>query len=203
MKAMTDEALQTAQDTVVFFNSTTNRRVKDNLREKLKHDLNSLYMKYDKENDQFIINDILPKLELYNYQVNQLIYKSGLSVAKGYDDNGIETVRPDYIPLDDTISTKKQSFKEAFLQYADMVAHQPHVPALIFIEQQQPLVKVAYEKLGVEKVRSLRYVKKSVEAALKCLDDDKTTEQNIARMMVDIIPVGATITVSHANDLMQ
>ena len=203
MKAMTDEALQTAQDTVELFNSTKNKRVKDNLRDKLKHDLNSLYMKYDKDHDQFIINDILPKLELYNYQVNQLIYKSGLSVAKGYDDNGIETVRPDYVALDDTISSKKQSFKDAFLQYAAIVAHQPHVPALIFIEQQQPLVKVAYEKLGVEKVRSLRYVKKSVEAALKWLDENKVTKQNLARMMVDLIPVGTTITVSHANDLMQ
>jgi len=70
MKAKTDEALQTAQDTVKLFNDAPNKRVKDHLRDNLKHDLNKLYMKYDEENDRFIINDILPKLELYNHQMN-------------------------------------------------------------------------------------------------------------------------------------
>ena len=90
-------------------------KVKDNLRDKLKHDLNKLYMSYDSSNDKFILNDMLPKLELYNFQVNEQIYKNGISVAKGYEDNGIETTKADYIKIEDSISTKKQSFKDAFL----------------------------------------------------------------------------------------
>ena len=202
MEAKTKEALETAQETVELFNSTTNKRVKDNLRVNLKHDLNSLYMKYDKENDQFIINDILPKLELYNYQVNQWVYKNGISVAKSYEDNKIDTTISDYLKTKDSISTKRMSFKEAFTQYADLVVRHPHAPALLLLEQQQPLIKEAYYKLGVERVRNLRYTKKSVEAALNCQNEEKTKEQKLAKFIVDHIPSGTTITVANALDMM-
>lgn len=198
MKAKTDAAINTAYDTVDYFNRAPNKAIKDNLRDNLKHDLNSLYMKYDKENDQFIINDILPKLELYNYQVNQWIYKNGLSVARSYEENDIETTVEDYIKIDDKISTKKQSFKEAFIQYTDIITHNPHAPALLLLEQQQPLIKAAYYKLGVARVRNLRYIKKSIEAALNCLDEEKTKEQKLAKLMVKLIPAGVTITVANA-----
>ena len=202
MEAKTKEALKTAQETVELFNSATNKRVKDNLRDNLKHDLNSLYMKYDKTHDQFEINDILPKLELYNYQVNQWIYKNGLSVAKGYEENGITTTVDPYVKGEDTISSKKLSFKEAFIQYADIVTQDSQSPALLLLEQQQPLIREAYNKLGVERVRNLRYTKKSVEAALSCLDDEKTKEQKAALLIVKLIPSGEAITVEKALDKM-
>jgi hypothetical protein len=198
MKAKTDEALETAQATVELFNGTKNKRVKDNLRDNIKHDLNKLYMKYDKVNDLFIINDILPKLELYNYQVNQWVYKNGLSVAQSYEENGIETSVEEYLKSEDKISTQKQSFKEAFNQYVDITSRDPHSPALLFLEQQQPLIKAAYYKLGVARVKNLRYIKKSIETALKCLDEEKTKEQKLAQLMVDYIPKASTITVAHA-----
>ena len=203
VEAKTNEALDTARETIEFFNSAKTQKVKDNLREKLKNDLNKLYMSYDSIKDEFILNDMLPKLELYNFQVNQIIYKSGLSIAKGYDEKGIETMKADYIKVDDTISTKKLSFKEAFLQYVDLKQNHPHAPALLILVQQQPLIEDAYKKLGAEKVRSLRYVKKSVEAALESLDADKTIEQKLAVMMIGLIPTATTITVAHANELMK
>jgi hypothetical protein len=107
MEAKTNEALDTARETIELFNSAKSQKVKDNLRKKLKNDLNKLYMSYDSINDRFILNDTLPKLELYNYQVNQRIYKSGISVHMGYEENGIETTIADYVKVDDSISTKK------------------------------------------------------------------------------------------------
>ena len=92
MEAKTNEALDTARETIDLFNSAKNQKVKDNLRDKLKHDLNKLYMSYDSINDKFILNDMLPKLELYNFQVNEVVYKSGLSIKKSCEDNGIETI---------------------------------------------------------------------------------------------------------------
>ena len=203
MEAKTNEALDAARETIEFFNSAKTQKVKDNLRDKLKNDLNKLYMSYDSIKDEFILNDMLPKLELYNFQVNQIIYKSGLSIDKGYDEKGIETMKADYIKVDDTISTKKLSFKEAFLKYVDLKQNHPHTPALLILVQQQPLIEDAYKKLGAEKVRSLRYVKKSVEAALESLDADKTIEQKLAVMMIGLIPTATTITVAHANELMK
>jgi hypothetical protein len=205
MKAKTETSIRTAYETVDFFNHAPTKAIKDNLRENLKHDLNSLYMKYDKENDEFIINDILPKLELYNFQINQEIYKNGASVAGAYKEIGTDVRQDDYKKLDTKVNSadNKISFKDAFLQYADLANNNPHSPALLFLEQLQPLVKVAYEKLGVKKVRALRYVKKSIEAALNSLDKDKDMEQKLAKMMVDLIPIGATITVAHANRLIE
>ena len=205
MEAKTEASIRTAYETVEYFNRAPTKAIKDNLRENLKHDLNSLYMKYDKGNDEFTINDILPKLELYNFQINQEIYKNGASVAKAYKDNGTEVKQDDYKKLETKtdLTDKKISFRDAFLQYAELIKSHPHAPALLFLEQLQPLVKVAYEKLGVKKVRSLKYVKKSIEAALNSLDEEKTTEQKLAMMMVGLIPTGTTITVAYANKLME
>ena len=199
MKAKTDEALLTAKETVELFNGAKSKRVKDNLRTNLKHDLNSLYVRYDKEKDEFIINDILPKLELYNFQINKITYGSGLSVTRGYEDNGIDTINKDYIKVKDSISTKKLSFKDAFLQYAGRKAANPFSPQLLEIEKEQPLVREAYQKLGEEKVRSLRYIKKKVESALIGLENDKTTEQKIAKMITNSIKAPDAITVAKAN----
>lgn len=205
MKEKTETAIRTAYDTVDFFNRAPTKAIKDNLRENLKHDLNNLYMKYDKTKDEFIINDILPKLELYNFQINQEIYKHGASVAKAYKEKGTIVNQDDYKKLETPVNLtdKKISFKDAFLQYADLVKRNPHAPALTFLIQIQPLIKVAFEKLGVDKVRSLRYVKKSVEAAIDSLESDKDIEQKLAIMMVHLIPVGTTITVARVNELME
>ena len=203
MEAITNKALSDTRDTVALFNEAPTN-VKDNLRNKLKKNLNTLYMSYDKGEDRFVVNDILPKLELYNFQINQEIYKNGFCLAKSYKDNGMNIIENGYEKMAMTIksASKKITFKDAFLQYAELAQKHPHAPALTFLEQ-QPLVKDAYDKLGVKRVRSLRYSRKAITAALECLDTDKTIEQKIARMMVSVIPKGTTITVAHANELMK
>jgi hypothetical protein len=69
MKVITEQSLSVARDTIELFNKAP-ANVKGHLRDSIKHDLNRLYMSYDKMNDAFILNDRLPKLELYNYMVN-------------------------------------------------------------------------------------------------------------------------------------
>lgn len=205
MKAKTEADIKKAYDTVKYFNDAP-KALKDNLRDKIKHDLNSLYIKYDKKKDEFAINDILPKLELYNFKVNQIVYRTGVSIRKDYADNNIEAnyqyleaKEPEESELPEI---KKIDFKEAFLQYAKIMSEDPHSPALMLLEQQQPLIKQAYDKLGVERVRNLRYIKKSIEAALSCLDDEKTKEQKLALLMVKLIPTATTIAVANVLDKM-
>ena len=205
MKAKTDNDIKKAYDTVKFFNDAP-KTLKENLRDKIKHDLNSLYIKYDKKKDEFAINDILPKLELYNFKVNQIVYRTGVSIKKDYEDNNID-FNYDYKSAKETEETelpvvKKIDFKEAFLRYARIMSIDPHSPALMLLEEQQPLIRPAYHNLGVERVRNLRYIKKSVKAALSCLDDDKTKDQKLAQLMVKLIPTPTTITVANALDKM-
>ena len=203
MEAKTSAALEKARKTVDFFNSATDKDVKDNLRDNLKQNLNRWYMSYDSINDKFILNDMLPKLELYNFQVNEVVYKSGLSIKKSFEDNGIETISAEYVRADDTISTKKLSFKDAFLQYAEIISGNQFSPQLLAIEQEQPLVREAYHKLGIERVRGMRYIKKSVENALTSLETDKTADQRLANMIINSIEAPATITVAKANSIIE
>ena len=205
MKAKTDYDIKKACDTVKFFNDAP-KALKENLRDKIKRDLNSLYIKYDKQRDKFCVNDILPKLELYNFKVNHIVYRTGVSIKKEYEDNNIDA-KYHFEPAKETEDTelpvvKKIDFKEAFLRYARIMSKDPHSPALMLLEEQQPLIRPAYHNLGVERIKNLRYIKKSVEAALSCLDEDKTKEQKLAQLIVRLIPTATTITVANALDKM-
>lgn len=203
MKAITEKALEDTKETVAYFNDAP-ANVKDNLRNKLRNSLNKLYMSYDNREDRFIVNDTLPKLELYNFQLNQEIYKNGTSISKAYEENGIEASHQ-YVKVENTLSTatKKLSFKDAFLKYADMITKNQFTPQLTALEREQPLIREAYYKLGTDKVRSLRYIKKSVENALISLETDQTTEQRIARIITNVIPTQDTITVADANRIIK
>lgn len=135
MKAITEQSISKARATVEHFNEASTS-VKDHLRNNIKHDLNKLYMSYDKVNDRFELNDRLPKLELYNYMVNMEIYKNGLSVAKGYEENGIETTKYKYQKVTENLdfSAKKPTFKELFLEYADLMKSHPYSPYIMTME---------------------------------------------------------------------
>ena len=58
MEAKTNAALEKAQKTVDFFNSARDKDVKDNLRDKLKQNLNKWYMSYDSIKDIFIFTTV-------------------------------------------------------------------------------------------------------------------------------------------------
>ena len=82
MEAKTNKALEKAQKTVDFFNSATDKDVKDTIRDNLMQNLNRWYMSYDSINDKFILNDMQPKLELYNFQVMKWFIKVASALKK-------------------------------------------------------------------------------------------------------------------------
>lgn len=202
MKEITEQSLSKARETIDYFNDAPTN-VKDHLRDGIKHDLNSLYMSYDKANDRYELNDRLPKLELYNYMINMEIYKNGLSVAKGYEENSIETTKYKYQKVTENLdfSAKKPTFKELFLIYADLMANHPYSPSIMTMEKNEPLLREAYIKLGVDKVKSLRYTKKAIQDALICMGNPEDAEQKAARIIVKNIPNGEPIKVAKANQI--
>lgn len=202
MKSITEQSLSKARETIDYFNDASTN-VKGHLRDNIKHDLNSLYMSYDRENDRFELNDRLPKLELYNYMVNMEIYKNGLSVAKGYEENGIETTKYKYQKVTENLdfSAKKPTFKELFLIYADLMVNHPYSPSIMTMEYNEPLLREAYIKLGVAKVKSLRYTKKAIQDALISIGNTEDAEQKIAEIIVKNISTGKSIKVAKANQI--
>ena len=73
--------------------------------------------------------------------------------------------------------------------------------SIMTMEQNEPLLREAYTKLGADKVKALRYTKKSIQDALICLGNTEDAEQKVARIIVKTIQAGQPITVAKANQI--
>ena len=191
MIVKTYEDLEAAKEMVELVN--TNDKIKS-AAEKL---LNRDYIMMD-EDGRYFVNDMLIKLDLYTYKLEQSIYKNGISIMKNYNQNGIVTTAPEYDKLDGTISTKakKISFKDAFLRYVELNTNRftltnEEADYLVMV---QPLIVDAYYKLGADRVRNLRYSKRAVEDALINLDAEKSTENKIAQLLQPRVEIGFNTT---------
>ena len=189
MKERTEKALNKARKTADYFNNADDD-IKEHLLVSLQKSLNDLYATI--VDDEFVVNDLLPKLELYNYKLNQVIYKDGISLIKNYQSQGILTSSPEYEGLEDSIDKagKKLSFKDAFIKYADYMSRRTFTFKIEELVRQQPLIAGAYHKLGVEKVRSLNYVKYKVKEAMKDIERESSTSNKIVRRLNEVLPVG-------------
>ena len=159
--------------------------------------LNRDYIMMD-EDGKYFINDMLIKLDLYTYKLEQSIYKNGISIMKNYNQNGIVTTAPEYDKLDGKISTKakKITFKDAFLRYVELNTNRftlcnNEADYLVMIH---PIIVDAYYKLGADRVRNLRYSKRAVEDALVNLDAEKSTENKIAQLLQPRVEIGFNTT---------
>jgi len=142
---------------------------------------------YRDENKQFKINDLIINLQLFTYKVEHEIYKSGISVKKHYNSAGMEVVGKNYEKMTNDVKkiSKKLSFEEEFLMLVEEFKK-----ILPDINKFSELVINAYNKLGVDTVRRLKYSKKAVELALINLDKTKQAELKVAKFLGENLKVG-------------
>lgn len=156
---------------------------------------NSEYVKTDDEG-KYYLDDMIVKLDLFTIRLEQSIYKDGISITKHYNNNGIITTAPEYEKIGESIKSitkksPKMNFKEAFVKYAELQKNPfAFTGAIKEIVDKQPLIVDAYNKLGEDKVRELRYTKKAVNAALLNADKSSCTQFKVAKMLKDSIKVG-------------
>ena len=145
------------------------------------------------ENEKYHLNDMLIKLELFNYRINQEIYRNGISLSKAYSANSVEVFEasPD-LELENNITkaTTKITFKEAFIEYAEIKGNKYNMTDTSYLEKVQPLIVAAYSELGEKKVRELKYIKKNIEAALLNADVSKNIDNKIAKLLKSEISSG-------------
>lgn len=191
MVERTNKEIAETEATVNLFNNA-DELAKNHLRRVTLNRINDFYMSYDSKTDTFSVNDLLPKLELYNYHLNQVIYNKGLSLVKAYNQNGMITTDVFYERIDETMTKagKKISFKDAFLRYAELVHNMVMTTEVDSLAKIQPLIVPAYHRLGIDKVKKLRYVKSAVEDALSNLDADKNRDTKIAMILSKKIGIG-------------
>ena len=191
MVERTNKEIAETEATVNLFNNA-DELAKNHLRRVTLNRINDFYMSYDSKTDTFSVNDLLPKLELYNYHLNQVIYNKGLSLVKAYNQNGMITTDVFYERIDETMTKagKKISFKDAFLRYAELVHNMVMTTEVDSLTKIQPLIVPAYHRLGIDKVKKLRYIKSAVEDALSNLDADKNRDTKIAMILSKKIGIG-------------
>ena len=148
---------------------------------------------YDwEQQDPMGYSEIYDKGASLIYKIEQEIYSKGILLRKEYNKKGICTTDIDYYKLDATISKagKQLSFKDAFLRYSELRDSLSVGFEADEIAKVQPLVVPAYYKLGKDRVKSLKYIKKAVEEAIRNINTDKSKEIRAAEYITKKIRTG-------------
>lgn len=149
---------------------------------------------YTDEDGLYKVNDMVAKLELYTFRLEQSIYKNGIALRKAYEVTGATTTDIDYTRIDETMDkAKKISFKDAFIRYAELNSNKFQLgidSELEYLVNAQPLIVDAYNKLGTDRVRKLRYIKKDIEKALCATEDNKNLDTKIAKILYSSLQLG-------------
>lgn len=159
MTDITNRTEEAAKQQIEKYNKATTRAEKIAIKRLINNDL------ILETEDGIYYNDAILKLDLYNFKVNQIIYKSGISVRTEYQERGIQTTAITYNKEEGEIKTENETkaitFKEAYLKAIscqDLVQRDQYLKV--------DLVKEAIEKLTPEEVRTARYTKKTVKELL-------------------------------------
>ena len=155
--------------------------------------LNEEYV-YTDEDGLYRVNDMIAKLELYTFRLEQSIYKNGIALRKAYEGTGATTTDIDYTRINETMEkAKKISFKDAFIRYTELNSNKFQLgidSELEYLVNAQPLIVDAYNKLGADKVKKLRYIKKDIEKALCASEADKNLDTRIAKILYTSLQLG-------------
>lgn len=173
--------------------ATAYNRLSIGAKKQQKSDLGkSSFLKYDKKNDEFIVNDMASKVVLYNYRLMNSIYCSQKDLVAEYERAGILHSKVEWVQLDDNFIKpvcKKPTFLETFILYADM-KYCLDIEAKQGIEKEYPFIRDALCKLGVEQVKKLRSMK-AVKVALEALKKENIcTDSDIGQQLKTLLTVG-------------
>ena len=159
MTDITNKTEEGVKQQIEKYNKATTRAEKIAIKRLINNDL------ILETEDGIYYNDAILKLDLYNFKVNQIIYKSGISVRTEYQERGVQTTAITYNKEEGEIKTENETkaitFKEAYLKALscqDLVQRDNYLKV--------DLVKEAIEKLTPEEVRAARYTKKAVKELL-------------------------------------
>lgn len=126
-------------------------------------------------NEQYIFNvdnkleldKNLVKVDIMNFKISKHLYKSRIVLMQEYANNGFKVNDCQEIIYTDKLAHNpkaKISFKDLFLEYAEIRDAQKgliHFGSIedrqSLIEREKPLIKEAYDNLGSEKVKSLNF----------------------------------------------
>ncbi len=181
--------LQYAQERADSFNKLSNGAKKQQRKEVEK---NSVYLKYDKNRDCFVVNDLLVKMNLYEYKLMHQIYRSGKSLLEAYKKAGLDYAPIDWILLENEFLSslgKKTTFLEAFNKYLSLM-YTLDLQEKSDIEKRFPFIRKAYSILGVDEVKRLRTARAVEQALLSIKVENQLSGSEMFMSLSKYITVG-------------
>ena len=126
--------------------------------------INEKYMRI--EDNRLIADKNLANIDIVNYKITHHIYGSYVKLNNELKNFGYKINQQPYTKIEDILSKNpnaRMTFQELFNEYHRLKTTQPvfvldnYSERRTQIERRNPLVKQAYEELGVDKVRELKY----------------------------------------------
>lgn len=130
------------------------------------------------EGNTLVADKTLADIDVLNFKISRQIYRSYKNLSNEMQANGYRIVCHSFSKIVETIngnSSARLSFQELFDEYARLKADKAKQPMFTFenneagcnvIAVKNPLVKQAYDLLGVDKVRGLKYHVGNIEREL-------------------------------------
>ena len=131
--------------------------------------------------DRYIINTgvtykvdrNMAKHEIVNWKTVSGIYTAGNTVEDAIRNQGMEITNSDSYsePKTEAVFSQRAKFKDLFERYCKIRDNEPQIcfrPSTerVLIETKNPLVKEAYEKIGADEVRKMKYHQSNIKRRL-------------------------------------
>ena len=195
MTDITNRTEEAAKQQIEKYNKATTRAEKIAIKRLINNDL------ILETEDGIYYNDAILKLDLYNFKVNQIIYKSGISVRTEYQERGVQTTAITYNKEEGDMKTENETkaitFKEAYLKALscqDLVQRDQYLKV--------EMVKEAIEKLTPEEVRAARYTKKAVKELLISKNEKLNQFTKVIKMIKKEMPYNEFVPVAKVKEML-
>ena len=167
MEQIVDKEVKAAQERADMLNNTklSEAATKQQINEIKKVGIES-YLSY--QENKFVVNDMVAKLQLYSYYIATVVYQSDKSLRETYAQSGIVTTKGKWHIAPEKFVKElivKPTFRELHKRYCEIKAN-PMTFDLqtIDIEHEYPILGRAYRQLGVKELKRLRTIKSIQEA---------------------------------------
>lgn len=173
--------------------------------------LNERYI--HKVGNELAFDENLIKLDIVNFKITHHLYNARITLQEEYRKYGFNVLAEEERVYTDELAANPSariSFKDLFEEYSKLKAEIPKFylgninDRIGLIEQEKPLVKEAFEVLGIEKVRSMKYNVSNIKKALIKNNFDLSTDTKIIRCLATAgITQGVTKTANEWKTVLQ
>ena len=192
--------------------TSENRKITISLIEKNnKGGLNERYIQ--KVGDELVFDENLVKLDIVNFKITHSLYASRITLKHEYGKYGFNVLPETEVLYTDKLvanTSARISFKDLFDEYVRL---KKDIPMFYFgnmderitlIETENPWIKIAYDTLGVDKVKELKYNVSNIKRTILKYQGNKSDAAKIIECLNDVgIKEGSTIRVSECKKMLQ